>query len=212
MDITRPREIGILDDAVCQIDDRPGLLVGKILVLDILADAKFGSELLDDVGKLGLDLLAPVELLADFLLPAQKTEDLLAGHFVNLRRHRYLKRIREGHQQVFAHLAHREREILLAEVLRNTLERGRPHLVALHVVWRQPVSARPRHEQLEIGDPIFVLQELVECGAGEISGGGKNSLLLRRRKTVHLLKLGDNLLLDFAECHGDQAPFATGAG
>ena len=207
VDVARPRKIGVFDYPVRQVDDRARLFAGHVLIREVLDGAEFGAELLDNIGELHLDLLVLAEFLADFPLASEQTDDLFAGHLMDLRRDRPFERIRDRHEQVFAHLTHRDHEVLLAEILRNALERLRPNQEPLHIIGGHAVGPRPGDEQLEVSDPVFVLQEFVERIAGQIARRSENGLLLLGGEAVHLLQLGDNLLLYLAECHGGSRAF-----
>ena len=88
MNVARSRDERVLDDPVGQVDDRPGLLAGEILVLDVLGDAELEADLFDHVGELHVDLLGLAELLPDLPLATEQADDLLAGHLVDLGRDR----------------------------------------------------------------------------------------------------------------------------
>src|ERR1019366_3480750 len=170
MDVARPPEIGVLDDAVAELDDRARLLVdvGVRDGLCVRRRAILDADLLDDVVK-STGLVAPLaELVLDFLLPGEHPDDVHAGHLLDLCRKGDLERVCEGHQEEVSHLADWNDEVLLAEIQGDPFKRRVRDLVVGDVEGGQAERPSLRDEALEGGYLVVLLQQPVERVAVQV--------------------------------------------
>jgi hypothetical protein len=204
VDVARAREIGVLDDPVAKLDDRARLLVDVGLRDDVprLRAPVFRADLLDDVVEARGAVARLAELLLDVLLARQQADHALARHLLDLRGKRDLERVREGDEEQVADLPDRQDEVLLAELLRDPLERRGRDLVAGDVERGQAERPALRDEALEGGDLVVLLEEAVERVAVQVLRAGGDRVALLRRQPAHGDELGDDEGLDFAEGHG----------